>query len=67
MNISFKMAIDAVMLVCFGVSFISFSIIPTKLDILGPTHKRHMSLIRLGFLFFSLGASILLLQTVFGL
>jgi hypothetical protein len=64
MDISLKAVADVTMIFCFGVSFLTIKIIPTKHHILYPSKDKHVKLIKIGSIFFGLGLFILVIQLI---
>ena len=52
------------MVLCFGMSFFCYKIIPTKRDILKLANDKHIKMTILGSMFFALGLLIVLIQIV---
>jgi len=67
MDISLKIVADAAMILCFGISFITIKIIPTKHHILHPSKDKHFKLVKIGSIFFGIGLFILIIQLILGL
>jgi hypothetical protein len=67
MDISIKTAISAAVIICFGISFFSFKIIPTKRQILYLSDDKEIKLLKVGSAFFGLGLLILAIDFILGL
>jgi hypothetical protein len=58
MEINLKLIADAVMVFCFGMSFLCFKIIPTKRHIIKLENDKHIKMTILGSMFFAAGLRI---------
>ena len=55
MEINLKLIADVVMVLCFGMSFLCFKIIPTKRHIIKLGNDKHIKMTILGSMFFAAG------------
>ena len=58
MELSIKIIADIIMILCFGMAFLCFKIVPTKRHILKLANDKHIKLTILGSMFFAAGAII---------
>jgi hypothetical protein len=65
MKLSLKTVIDAAVIMCFSISFISFKFIPTKHHIIFQADNKDIKLLKIGSIFFGIGLFLLATRLVF--